>query len=206
MRPGSTRCVLLAGAQLLALSGCKPAATNEPTSAAPGARAASAVPSVEASPGAPSASSSLPEDSVAAARSLELWREHLQEEERERRLSFDRRKLPEHQRVVAKLRAARATFDGARTQAELELARRSFSSEVPELERRFEQIDHWGNNSAVLTDYQELVKLLGGPYPEARRAALAGNSAEFQALQAELRRRFDAIDASLKAARASSDE
>lgn len=206
MRSNFAGATLILTASLTTIGGCKRAAPPGATSDARTTGIASAAPSPGASSAVPSATPSLPEDPEAAARSLERWREHLEEEERERRLHFDRRKLPEHEAVVAKLQSARADFDRAESQAQLERARLSFLRNVADLERRFDHIDHWGNNSAVLADYAEIVKLLTRAYPAARRAALSGNSAEFVALQAEVARRFGAIEASLKEARESVDE
>lgn len=154
----------------------------------------------------PVSTGTLPEDPEAGARSAAQWREHLAREERERRLGYDRRKLSEHEAVLKKLRAARRSYDGARTKSAVLSAERAFESTRPNLLALFETIDHWGVSSKVLPDYQKLVETFSAAYPAARIAALTGDPAEFERVEREVDERFRAVDAWLHEAEESEDE
>ena len=73
--------------------------------------------------------SGLPEDPDAGRKSEAQWRKHMDWEERERRLSFDKNRIPEHRAVIQRLAAARARYDRAKTKAAVERVR----SEMPAL-------------------------------------------------------------------------
>ena len=119
---------------------------SEAERATPIPSASDAIPSAPS----PSTTGSLPEDPIAGAKSAAQWREHLAHEERERRLGYDRRKLPEHREVLKALRGARSTYDRAGSERAVRSAEESFRATLPKLERRFDAIDHWGNSSKVL--------------------------------------------------------
>jgi hypothetical protein len=148
----------------------------------------------------------LPEDADAGARAVAEWRQHLEREELERRLSYDRRKLVQHRAVLKTLRDAQRSFDVATSERAVLAAERRFTTTVPTLEKDFDAIDPHGDSSKVLSDYRKLVKTLAGPYPRARRSALSGDTAELSRLGEELDARFRAIDAWLREAAESEDE
>jgi len=154
----------------------------------------------------PEDAGTLPEDAEAGARSAAEWRKHLAHEELERRRSYDRRRLGEHQAVLKSLQEARLSFDAAASDRAVLAATRHFAATAPLLEKSFDVIDPHGDSSKVLPDYRKIVAILAGPYPPARRSALAGDSAELTRLGAELDARFRAIDAWLREAAESEDE
>jgi hypothetical protein len=155
---------------------------------------------------APSTAATLPEDPEAGARSVAEWRQHLEREERERRLSYDRHRLREHGEVLKRLRDARRSYDSAVTPRAVESARKAFQATLPKLEATFDAIDHWGVSSKVLPDYRKLSVTLADAYPAARSAALAGDATSLKRLGAEMDARFAAIDAWLREAADSDDE
>jgi hypothetical protein len=129
----------------------------------------------------------LPEDPEAGRRSETQWRAHLEHEEYERQLAFDKRRLSQHRGLVTRLRAARARLDGASSTAAIDRLASSTTKAVTDARKRIYKLDHWGVNSRVLGDYDELLKMLDGAYAAARSAALEGNPAA----QDELRARWD---------------
>ena len=151
-------------------------------------------------------SGTLPEDPDAGARASAEWHEHLQREERERRLGYDRRKLPQHHEVLKVLEAARRRYDHASSAGAVSSAEEAFRAQVPKLEQRFDAIDHWGVSSKVLPDYRQLVTTFSDAYPKARSAALAGDATALEQVGRDVDARFRAIDDWLREAAASEDE
>jgi len=149
---------------------------------------------------------SLPEDPDAGARSLAQWQQHLKDEERERRLNYDRRKLPEHERIVKVLSKARRSYDRASTESAVRAAQAKFRSTVPGFEKTFTDIDHWGQSSKLLPDYRALVAAFSERYPAARVSALSGSLAAFNAITREVDDRFQRIDEWMREAADSEDE
>jgi hypothetical protein len=143
---------------------------------------------------------------VAGAKSVAEWRQHLQREEYERRLSYDRQRLPEHRRVLKILQETRRGYDAAGTRQAVSNAQRAFESTRPKLAATFDAIDHWGVSSKVIPEYRNLAEIFAEAYPNARTAALAGDPTALQRLQAEVDGRFAAIDAWLREAAESEDE
>lgn len=155
----------------------------------------------------PVAAAALPEDAAAGERSVAQWREHLEEEERERKLRFDRRKLPEHKRVSQLIRAAQQAYDRAPTERAVTAAQKSFQASLPRLEKSFDALDHHGESSGLVPEYRKLVELFTGGYPSARIAALAGSRASLGEVEARAKTHFETIDEWLKeAARDDGDE
>jgi hypothetical protein len=154
----------------------------------------------------PIATPTLPEDPEAGARSVAEWEQHLEQEERERRLNYDRRKLSQHRALIKTLRAVRQKYDGATSKGAVLAAQQRQRALLPQLEKSLDAIDHWRVNSKVLPEYQELIGIFSDPYPSARIEALSGDSHPLSALQKEVATRFDAIDEWLDEAAESEDE
>ena len=192
--------VFALGTSLAATACRKP---TKPHDAASSSAAASNAPPVASQAPGPG---KLPEDPAAAARSSAQWREHLQHEERERRLGYDRRKLHEHEEVLKQLRAARRSFDEATTKPAVFSADRAFHATRPKLEAAFEAIDHWGNSSKVLSDYRKLVDTFSEAYPGARMSAIGGDAAPLERVGRDVDERFRIIEAWLHEAEESEDE
>jgi hypothetical protein len=143
---------------------------------------------------------------VAGAKAMAQWRQHLEREERERRLGYDRRRLPEHRRVLEILRGARRAYDFAHSEGTVVSAERSFRATLPQLEKAFDALDHWGVSSRVLPDYRQLADTFTEAYPSARIAALSGDGARFEHLGREVDAELAGIDAWLREAAESEDE
>jgi hypothetical protein len=157
-------------------------------------------------PSATAPAGTLPEDPDAGARASAEWHQHLQREERERRLGYDRRKLPQHHEVLKTLNAVRQSYDHASSAGAVASAQQAFLAQVPKLEQKFDAIDHWGVSSKVLPDYRQLVTTFSDAYPKARSAALAGNSTAIEQVGRDVDARFEAIDDWLREAAESADE
>jgi len=136
----------------------------------------------------------LPEDPEAGRRSQAQWRQHLDHEEYERQLAFDKRSLAQHRTVVARLRRARARLDGARSAAAVKGLADETGGAVTELRLRIERLDHWGVNSRLLGEYDALVKILDGNYAAGRIAELGRDPRPMAALRAEWDRHMKVVD------------
>jgi hypothetical protein len=127
-------------------------------------------------------------------------------EERERKLHYDRDRIREHRALMRLLAGARARYDRARTSAAVAAAQTRLPETVAEARRRIKVIDHWGNNSNLLADYDVILKVLADDYPAARLAALRGDPKPQADLRGELDARDKKMAAWLKEAAASEDE
>jgi hypothetical protein len=156
--------------------------------------------------GPPSSPGRLPEDPVAGAKSTQQWRDFMASEEHERRLGYDRRHLKQHRAVLKLLVAARARYDRARTKAAVLAAQKRLPAAADDVRRRITEIDHWGNNSNLLGDYDALLKALADAYPAARTAFLDGDHAPLEAQRGEFDRRVKHIQAWLTEAAEAKDE
>jgi hypothetical protein len=133
--------------------------------------------------------SGLPEDPEAGRKSEAQWRKHMEWEERERQLSFDKNRIPQHRAVIQKLAAARARYDGAKTKAAVERVRAEMPALRQDLQARATEIDHWHVNSPLLADYDAEMADLERAYPDAKLAALAGDAKPLRELRARLDQR-----------------
>jgi len=147
-----------------------------------------------------------PEDPVKGAKSTAQWREHLAAEEHERKLLFDRAHLREHRAVRKLLVAARARYDRAKTKRAVLAVRQRMPSTIEDLRRRIARIDHWGNHSNLLGDYDAYLKALAETYPAARIDFLDGRPDALDAIRRDLDERARRIDAWLVEAAESKDE
>ena len=181
----TTRCGVVVLALLVGAAGCQ----RRSSQPAPPAASATPVNAVSAM----ALDGRLPEDPVAGARAVALWREHLAEEERERKALYDRRRLPDHEVVVAFLRQTQSRYDRAKSKAAVLELRRALAPALSGMRLRLDKIDHWGGSSNVLVDYQHLLDAFAEPYPSARIAALQGDDKAFSALRAEASSRLEKI-------------
>jgi hypothetical protein len=148
----------------------------------------------------------LPEDALAGEKSTAQWREHLEAEERERKLGYDRRKLEQHRALLALLRGARARYERAPNEREVLSIRASMRALADDARRRIADIDHWGVNSNLLTDYAAMLDALAEPYAKAKLASLRGESAALEAQRADFTAHEHEIEAWLAEAVASKDD
>lgn len=134
------------------------------------------------------------------------WREHLEEEERSRKLNYDRRKLKEHERVLVALRQVRKSYDNAASEQGVRRAKAVLAERHVHVERAISAIDNWGVSSNVLGEYRAILKTLSDAYPTARIAALSGRSARLDELRGEVDGRLQKVEDWLEQARGSRDE
>ena len=199
----------LAISLLLALAGAPGCRKRSLESSAQPARTASSVAAGQRHPLAPAStqdSGRLPEDPVAGERSVAQWREHLAEEERERKLNYDRRRMKEHRAVLAFLNATREGYERAATPAAVLKSQKALTVSVVDVRKRIEKIDPGGGSSNVLADYSALLELLGEPYPAARIAAISGDAAELSKVRAAFDAGIKKIEAWLEQAEEAEDE
>jgi len=146
------------------------------------------------------------EDPAAAAKSTAQWREHMAAEDHERKLFYDRDRIKEHRAVLKVLVAARARYDRAKTKAAVLTAQKRLPPTVEDVRRRMTKIDHWGNNSNLLADYDAYLKALSDSYPAARIESFEGKPAAQETVRRELDERTRHIKAWLTEAAESKDE
>jgi hypothetical protein len=118
----------------------------------------------------------LPEDPVAGKRSEMQWKKHLQAEEVERQMIFDRNRLPEHRDLIKRIKDARERLDKPKTPRELETARAALAPALKELQGGIDAVDKWKNSSRILVDYDALMSALNESYPAARLEAMGGKT------------------------------
>jgi hypothetical protein len=195
----AVRCVGLA---VLACCGPAAAPSSAPAPAAPAP--ASPAPAAPAPAPAPPAAtpdpSRLPEDPIAGKQSEQQWRQHMEDEERERQLAFDHNRVRAHRAVVRLFGAARARYDRARSAAAVAKVRSDMPAQIAEIRRRVTEIDHWGVNSPLLPDYEALENSLSAAYADAKLAALNGDATALAAQRAEFDQRMKKIAAWLEQA------
>jgi hypothetical protein len=137
--------------------------------------------------------SRLPEDPVAGKAAEAQWREHLVEEERERQMAFDGARMKAHRGVVALFAAAQTQYDRAPNEAALKKARADMAGRVAEIRRRVTEIDHHGNSSHLLKDYDALQALLSADYADAKLAALQGDGRRLEESKSRFEQHMKAI-------------
>ena len=156
--------------------------------------------------GAVDAGGRLPEDPAAGAKATQQWREFMAAEERERRLHYDRDRLKEHRAVLKFLVATRGRYDRARTKTAVLAIQRRLPPALDGVRALITRIDHWGNNSNLLGDYDAMLNALAVAYPAARIAALEGNRVPLGGVRANFDRHIDHIKAWLAEAAQANDE
>lgn len=135
----------------------------------------------------------LPEDAAAGKRASEQWDEHLAEEERERKLVFDREHMRGHRAIIARIVAARGRYDRARTEAQLKAARTAVGAQLTSIQAEVAKLDPHGQSSGLLADYAELQAALSSTYPDAKAASLRNEAAALRAEQARFDERLEAM-------------
>jgi hypothetical protein len=194
---------------LLALVAACHKQADEPVQApAPGPASQPAPAAEPAQPAPPSTTdpNRLPEDTAAAKRSEQQWREHMQDEEDERQLGFDKLHLKEHRALIKLIAAARARYDHAHGEAALVKTRADVQASVTEMRKRVTQIDHWGVNSRLLPDYAALIASLEAAYPDAALAATKGDAHALDQVRSDFDQRMKKIATWLERAAESEEE
>jgi len=148
----------------------------------------------------------LPEDPAAGAKSTQQWRDFMASEEHERRLRYDRNHLKEHRAVLTFVIATRARYDRAKTKGAVLAIQRRLPPAIEGVRRQITAIDHWGNNSNLLGDYDALLGALADTYPAARLAFVDGDRAPLDAQRAAFDRRVKHVRDWLAEAAEAKDE
>ncbi len=148
----------------------------------------------------------LPEDAAAGAQSERQWREHMAREEEERQLGFDRARLDEHRAVAQLFASCRAGYDRALTDAAVAGVRAEMPGRLAQIHERMKAIDHWGNNSRLLGEYEALSLSLSDSYADARIAAIRGDARAQEQLRASFDEHMKTIADWLEKAAESEDE
>ena len=146
-----------------------------------------------------------PEDPAAGAKSTAQWREHLQQEERERKLRYDgdRSRMKDHRAVLKFLVATRARYDRAKGKAAVLAIQKRLPPAIDGVRKRITRIDQWGTNSNLLGDYDAMLVVLSDAYPA---ALVDGPPAQLDMLRHKLDVHTRHIKDWLAAAAASRDE
>jgi hypothetical protein len=116
-------------------------------------------------PQPPPQPSQLPEDPVEGAKATAQWRAHLAEEERERKLRYDRDRMKDHRAVLRFMESTRARYDRAANAAAVAAIRARLPPAIEAVRGRITRIDKWGVNSGLLQDYDAMLKALADTYP-----------------------------------------
>jgi hypothetical protein len=137
---------------------------------------------------------SLPEDPIAAKHASAQWDTHLDHEEEERQMFFDRPRLPQHRTIQRTLKQIRARYDKAKTEQAVEQAREDARRKLEDVGKQVHDLDPWGVNSRLLPDYAALQTSLGSAYADARLAAVRGDANAFARAKAGVDPHFKSIE------------
>lgn len=203
MQPSSRRAalVLLAIGATVALNACR-SRSERHSEIAP----AKSERKPEASASTAKKTSRLSEDPILAKKSTAQWKEHLEEEERHRRLCYDRDRLKLHEKAVSSIGKLRQRYDRANTKAAVKTAKTIFTQRLAGIEKQILAIDRWRNSSRVLEDYDAMLAVLSEPYPAALLASLGGDAEALGKLRIELDQHEEKIRKSLAEAAACENE
>ncbi len=119
--------------------------------------------------------------------------------ERNRLLAYDKGKLKLHTEVFAAIQKTRATFDAAKSKAEVEKLQEKLRKQITATGKKMQQIDPKGGNSNVVTDYDVMLNALATDYPQALETSFDGDGKAIGEQRAELDRRAKKIEDWLRA-------
>jgi hypothetical protein len=123
----------------------------------------------------------LKEDPAAGKRSELQWKKHLQAEEVERKMFFDKNHAPEHRALITRIKEARERLDKPKTPGDLQNALAALQAPLQELQSGIDALDRWKTSSQLIPDYEALIGALREGYPAARLAAMSGNTESLSA-------------------------
>lgn len=120
-------------------------------------------------------------------------------EERRRLMAWDKTKLKLHTEVFGFIRKTRATYDAAKSKADVEKLQKKLEKSIVATGKKLQAIDPKGGNSNVVTDYDVMLNALANDYPQALSASFDGTQPPLVEQRAELDKRTKKIDDWLRA-------
>ena len=115
-------------------------------------------------------------------------------EERQRLLAWDKTKVKLHNEVFAFIQKARATYDHAKSKAEVEKQQQKLHAAIVATGKKMQKIDPKGGNSNITTDYDVILNALANDYPDALATSFAGDKQPLADQTAEIDRRSKKIE------------
>jgi hypothetical protein len=126
----------------------------------------------------------------------------LASDERRRLMAWDKTKLKLHTEVFGFIRKTRATYDGAKSKADVEKLQIKMEKSIVATGKKLQAIDPKGGNSNVVTDYDVMLNALANDYPQALSSSFDGVQAPLVEQRGELDKRTKKIDDWLRAVKA----
>jgi len=96
----------------------------------------------------------------------------------------------QHESVLSAIEKARSGYDAAKTRAAVERARSAFRKILPELNALVLAVDPDRNSSDLVDDYESIIAILDGSYPDARIESLTSDAKRFTELGNDVDRRI----------------
>jgi hypothetical protein len=115
-------------------------------------------------------------------------------DERERLLTYDRGKLPQHTKLWASIKKLRADLERAKSAADVDKIQGKQQKPIEAAAKQLRDIDPKGGNSNVVTDYDVMLNILATEYPPALSASFAGDDKALGEHRAELDKRTKKVD------------
>ena len=110
-------------------------------------------------------------------------------DERARLLAYDKTKLKLHNEVFTFIKKTRASYDNARTKADVEKLQKKLEKPIVATGKKLQKIDPKGGNSNVVTDYDVMLNALANDYPQALMESFDGSKGALAEQRAELDKR-----------------
>lgn len=120
-------------------------------------------------------------------------------DERARLLAYDKTKLKLHNEVFTFIKKTRASYDAARTKADVEKLQKKLEKPIVATGKKLQKIDPKGGNSNVVTDYDVMLNALANDYPQALIESFDGAKGALAEQRAELDKRTKKIEGWLRA-------
>jgi hypothetical protein len=115
-------------------------------------------------------------------------------DERERLLTYDRGKLPQHTKLWASIKKLRADLERAKSAADVDKIQGKQQKPIEAAAKQLKDIDPKGGNSNVVTDYDVMLNILATEYPPALSASFAGDDKAVGEHRAELDKRTKKVE------------
>ena len=120
-------------------------------------------------------------------------------DERSRLMVWDKTKLKLHGEVFAFIQKTRASYDAAKSKAEVEKLSQKAQKPIAATGKKLQLIDPKGGNSNVVTDYDVMLNYLANDYPQALEGSFDGVQPPLAEVRAEMDKRTKKIDDWLRA-------